>query len=257
MQGQVCVIISTIGDRVERLRLKDVDCLEAALVVHQRASNHAELGLSGVKRYIKVERDGLSASRNIGLMAADSKYAYFMDDDVEFNLLRIKRLTEWMDANNVDVATCCFQFEDGTLPKSYSKTAFKHNLFTAAAVSSIEICVNVNSVRSRGIGFDENFGLGTLSPSGEEYIFITDCIKAGLNVWFCPISIGSHPKVTSGMDFYSTPEKARAKRRMLLRVFGRVGSFFVFIFWMKKLPKVFGSGHVLSFTRHLLFGSSA
>lgn len=204
-------------------------------------------------KYYQVNSRGLAKSRNLAISLASTRYAYIMDDDVVINLSNIIKLSSWMRFNNVDVASCCFQYDDDSLPKNYKKTPFKHNLLSAARVSSIELCINVKSINDRGILFDERFGLGAALPSGEEYIFVTDCIKSGLNVWFYPITVGIHPLYTSGMDFYSTSAKVSAKREMLIRIFGNFGGLFIFIFWLKKLPIVLNKGYFLSFTKNLFF----
>lgn len=204
--------------------------------------------------YIRLDYPGLSKSRNIGLSSVKTKYAYIMDDDVDFDLAKISQLVDWMEVKQVDVATCQFVFENGSLPRNYMTTPFKHTMLSAAKVSSIEICLNVEKLREKGLAFDERFGLGTALPSGEEYIFITDCINAGLNVWFYPVTTGIHPNITSGMDFYTSYKKTLAKREMLKRIFGWKAFLFIVAFWLKKSPSVFKAGYLWPFTKTMLLG---
>lgn len=204
--------------------------------------------------YIRLDYPGLSKSRNVGLHAVKAKYAYIMDDDVDFDLEKINVLVDWMEANEVHVATCEFVFENGSLPRGYSSESFKHSMLSSAKVSSIEICINIERLREKRINFDERFGLGTSLPSGEEYIFITDCIRSGLNVCFYPIVTGVHPNVTSGMDFYTSSDKTLAKREMFKRIFGWKAFLFIFAFWLKKSLSVFKEGYFWAFTKTMLLG---
>ncbi|EHJ93075.1 hypothetical protein KUC_0019 [Vreelandella boliviensis LC1] len=177
-----------------------------------------------------------------------------MDDDVEFDPESIMYLVNWMEENHVDVATCQFEFNNGSYPRNYKKIPFKHNMLSSAKISSIEICLNIEKNREKKIFFDERFGLGTDLPSGEEYIFVTDCIKSDLAVWFYPIVCGVHPNITSGMDFYTSANKTLAKREMLKRIFGRKALVFIFAFWLKKIPIVTRAGFLWPFTKRMILG---
>lgn len=254
------VVTSTSNERIERIS-SDLDCSVVDYIfVHQVYDEFYKnkcfsdmLNISKLK-YLRLDYPGLSKSRNVGLLNVETKYAYIMDDDVLFESDKIKKLVDWMESNRVDIATCQFRFESGSYPKNYNSKPFKHNMLSAAKVSSVEICVSVGRLREKGIRFDERFGLGTDLPSGEEYIFITDCLKAGLNVWFYPVTIGVHPDITSGIDFYTNCRKILAKREMFKRIFGWKSSMFIYAFWLKKLPKVIKTGYFWSFSKTMLLG---
>lgn len=255
------VAISTANNRLKDIQLPASASKCSFLVVHQ-IFNQSSDGVDCSKILARDDVDhhilnyaGLSKSRNFGIAHATTKYLFIMDDDVIFDVERMQALVEWMDSNNIDVATCQHKFESGRFPKNYQSQPFKHNLLSLAKVSSIDICLNVEKVRKLNLGFDERFGLGSDLPSGEEYIFLTDCLKRGLNIWFYPITVGVHPDITSGMDFYTSPAKTLAKREMLIRIFGWKSSLFIFAFWLKKLPHVFKTGYLVSFTKNMLVGS--
>ncbi|SFR49316.1 glycosyltransferase [Thiomicrospira sp. ALE5] len=254
------IIVSTANQRISGLNLKPVHSDVCYVVVHQvYDESYTNEALSDfISRddvtYIRLDYPGLSKSRNVGLSSVKTKYAYIMDDDVDFDLAKMSQLVNWMEVNQVDVATCQFVFENDSLPRSYSDASFKHTMLSAAKVSSIEICANVEKLRENGINFDERFGLGTNLPSGEEYVFMTDCIKAGLHVWFYPVTTGVHPNITSGMDFYTSSHKTLAKREMFKRIFGWKAFLFILAFWLKKSPSVIKAGHFGPFTKTMLLG---
>ncbi len=226
------------------------------MIIHQSShpENHYKYTENPNIQYIKMNEKGLSKSRNAGLINCKSEYAYIMDDDVCFDVLKIEKLVRKMIEDKVAVATCQYKYEDGSYPKKYKRNAYLHNKLTAAKVSSIEICVNLTLLKKYNIRFDEAFGLGTNMPSGEEYIFLTDCLKKGLIVKYYPIVTGIHPNITSGMDFYSDSSKVLAKREMLKRIFGWKSFIFISAFWLKKLPTVVRQGYFITFTRTLIFG---
>ncbi|HAH71451.1 MAG TPA: hypothetical protein DCL74_07200, partial [Succinivibrionaceae bacterium] len=51
------------------------------------------------------------------------------------------------------------------------------------------IAVKLKSVRENGIYFDQCFGGGTEHCHGEDNIFLTDCLKAGLKIYAVPVTL--------------------------------------------------------------------
>lgn len=254
------VVISTSNKKIFNLNIPSEHINVHYVVVHQIYDPDCNGDIpDSIKNrkdvlYKRLNFAGLSASRNFGLLKAKTKYAYLMDDDVNFDIDSMIHLIEIMENERLDVATCKFVLENSKWPKKYPDKSFYHNLFTAAKVSSIEICVNVEAIRNSQVSFDENFGLGSKYPSGEEYIFISDCIKKSLSVCYVPVVTGIHPVLRSGDDFFSSKEKILAKREMIKRIFGYFGFLFLIAFWMKKSVLVFKKGNIVFFTRYLLWG---
>lgn len=239
---------------LEMLNKSNVKC-NALVVVQGDTDGYEELTQNdqSIRVFFTKER-GLSKSRNMALRHCLSKYAYIMDDDVVVNNNAISELIDKMEADSVDLATCKYKCQSGNYPKKYANKEFFHTVFSAAKVASIEMCVKVEAIKEASIKFDERFGLGTSLPSGEEYIFVTDCIKAGLLVKYYPLETGIHPDLTSGLDFYTSRSKVLAKREMLKRVFGKKSFFYILLFWLKKLNITLKAGYAKSFTQVFLFG---
>lgn len=254
------IIISTANQRILGLNLNPAQSDVCYVVVHQvyDASYTNEALPDFISRddvtYIRLDYPGLSKSRNVGLSSVKTKYAYIMDDDVDFDLEKMIQLVNWMEVEQADVGTCQHIYQNGLYPYEYKQNVFKHGKLSLAKVASIDICLNVDSVRRRNINFDERFGLGTTLPSGEEYIFLSDCLNAGLSIKYFPLLTGIHPVLVSGTDFFSSPQKVLAKREMLLRVFGAFGIFYIFAFWLKKINIVYKRGYFWSFTKLMLIG---
>jgi hypothetical protein len=77
-------------------------------------------------------------------------------------------------------------------------------------------------VRARGLRFDEGFGAGAGTESflGEEFVFVADCLKAGLGGRAVPLVVSVHPDTSSGF-LWQGAAAARARAAVLARVFGR------------------------------------
>lgn len=258
----ITIVISTCNNRLSKLKLPDNKAGVCYVIVHQvftdnngfEDNNNNNFVLREDVNYFKVVSQGLSKSRNIGLNQVKTKYAYIMDDDVEFDLDKILILIEYMQVEQVDVGTCQFRYQNGSYPKRYQEQPFMHSVLSVAKVASIEICVKVSMLRKNNILFNECFGLGTALPSGEEYIFLAACLRANLKVKYYPIVTGIHPNETSGLDFFTSTPKVFAKREMLKKIFGWKSVIYIFAFWMKKAPIAYRAGYGLAFTKTMLLG---
>ena len=238
----------------EMLANMNVSC-DAVVVVQGDFEGVDELELENGKAKIFYTKErGLSKSRNLAIAHCTSKYAFIMDDDVVIKSEALDRLVFNAEKDNLDVFTCSFLYENGDNSKAQFNDEFVHNYFTLAKVSSIEIGFKVESVKKNNIFFHESFGLGTDLPSGEEYIFLTDCLKMDLKIKFFPIIIGVHPNITSGMDFYTASSKILAKREMLRHIFKWKSPFFILAFWLKKTPQLIKVGHWARFSKVFLLG---
>ncbi len=94
--------------------------------------------------------------------------------------------------------------------------------------SSIEMTFRYEPVRSAGVRFDESFGIGSrANPSGgEETVFLSDCLKAGLKVLYMPEYIVTHPYESTGKS-----RKTAAKADTMLNVCRRTVGWRSFETW--------------------------
>ena len=101
-------------------------------------------------------------------------------------------------------------------------------------VSSIEITFKLKSIQNANIKFDEEFGLGTEMPTGEESIFLVDAYKKKfLKILYVPIPIVIHPLESSGTE-WNNEKMIKGKGAMFGRMFGKFGYFFNLLFSLKK-----------------------
>lgn len=93
--------------------------------------------------------------------------------------------------------------------------------WNAGRTASHELALRLAPVRAAGVRFDAGFGIGAGTPNflGEEYVFLADCLRAGLSGEHRPLPIAVHAAPSSGA-VWSGPEAARARAAVLARVFG-------------------------------------
>lgn len=211
--------------------------------------------------YVFIRGYGLSKNRNAAIdkfmmLNIDCKYFYISDDDTELCLDGIKESVAFAGANDLDMVVGKIATLDMHDHKhNYKTTSTPLTKLRAARVSSVEMILSRAAVLQHHLRFDEQFGLGAKYPSGEEYIFTTDALRQGCRAEFYPVYLCKHPPVTSGHDFYSSPEKIMAKGAMLKRALGvPLAIPICMLFTIKKYPIYCKHVNIITFYNTLLKG---
>lgn len=158
----------------------------------------------------QIESVGVTKSRNNVMSFADGDIGLFSDDDVTYTHKYIDDLLRYFEKHpHTDVGLFKINTPEGYPEfKNYPEKA-ERILKLGYSVGTIEIAYRINKVRKAGIQFDERFGVGQPVLVGqEESIFVFDCIKEGLHVWFVPIYIVNH-EFMSTIQYLSRYDKRR------------------------------------------------
>jgi len=246
-------LVATYGDRAAGLALPPPRPDLSYVVVHQSPAAPPEALLARPDvTYLTQAGRGLSRSRNAALEAATGEHLFVLDDDVAFDPDAAARVADLAGRHGADVACYYHRFTDGSTtlrphaPRRLTRTRI-------GSVTSIDLSFSRRAVLDAGVRFDTDFGLGARYPSCEEAVFLGACLDAGLRLLRFPVEVCTHAPETSGTDFFSTPERAEVRRRMLQRLFGPAAPLFVAAFWAKKLPLAARAGHAGTFTRAMLW----
>jgi glycosyltransferase involved in cell wall biosynthesis len=244
------ILVATTNDKFLH-RLGGVEC--RAVVINQSNTDDCRnVGMHSVHSY---NERGLSASRNRALAHARADICLITDDDVGFNdgiEQHIVRVFEQYP--EADIVTFQAYTPEGEPFKSnYRDSPFWHNRKSIMRVCSIEIAFRRSSVIGAEVMFDEQFGLGAKFATGEEIIFLNDCLNAGLRVLYYPLPIVTHPKESSGGQLAGNPALIQAKGAMFYRIFGLSGLAVSVLFALRKHAESgFGLFRFISF---MLLGS--
>jgi len=196
--GPLCGKISNIPKDVDILICHQVtrDPHEYTALVQELEERQSNLKV--VQRF----EVGLARSRNWLLHQVSEGVCLISDDDVEYAEGFFERIVEaYRKYPDADIITFQVQTPLGSSYKRYEVQSRRHNLLSAGKVSSIEITFRADSVRRAKVEFDKRFGLGFTYPTGEEYVFLTDCIKAGLRAYYCPFGDNDSPGGKFGKSF--------------------------------------------------------
>lgn len=231
---------STLAERAAGIDLPAPDPNVQVLVVVQGGA--ADIRLDGRSDVTVVHDDGLGAarSRNVVLDRAVGRYVLFADDDATPLPEGVWRAIEVLDA---DPGLAVLQGRaidpSGRPRKRYPRGRTRLNRWNAGKVGTIELLVRREAVVSSGVRFDEGFGAGTDRPLGDEYIFVSDAVRAGLRGEFVPIDLAVHPAGSSGLV---PPSDRDASHRAAVfdRVFGPTAPIARLAFVLRR-PRRFGS----------------
>ncbi|MBP2657830.1 MAG: uncharacterized protein H6Q69_862 [Firmicutes bacterium] len=139
-----------------------------------------------VRMYSNKER-GLSRSRNRAIAASNADICLLCDDDERF-YDNYPTLIE--KAYKVYPKADIIVFRVKQNGKKYMERPTCVGYVQALKISSCQITFKRQSIIEKNIRFNENFGAGTKYSSGEENIFLYECLKKGLKIYYVPFEIG-------------------------------------------------------------------
>ncbi len=262
------VLIATIGERinqVERVLLPPRPGVSYIISWQLSGKNPGALPGSLKRADVTVTElkgRGLSKNRNSALQLAEGDIALLADDDLIYRPEYFEAVKNAFSAPGApDVA--CFKIATpaGELPyKDYADQPYLLNDEERHYISSLEIAFNTAAVKNKNITFDERFGLGSpLFSSGEEAVFIFDCIRAGLTVKYIPEYVAEHPAEsnTKKLSVYSS-ERVFFKGGYDARRYGLKAVPAAFIDTLRLRTKLLGAGKSpFSYLKERLRGAKA
>lgn len=164
------------------------------LIINQQPSNeHFEKSIYkyGKTRMITYIEKGLSKSRNRAIENAQGTICLMADDDLLY-VDNVEKVIMREFERNPEYDILVFQVEGIDKKfKDYPINECKIGYIKSLRVSSVEIAFKVDKIRKSGIRFNELFGTGSKYYSGEENIFLYNCLNKGLKIKYIPIKIAN------------------------------------------------------------------
>ena len=235
---------STLAERVSNIRFPGSDYEYLVLVqnpkgVTYRAPEQATL--------VEVAGKGVAKSRNQAILNTKTDLLIFGDDDVVFHPAELNQAIKKFE-HDPDLALLLLAAKDetGQPRKQYPASDRKLTLFNSARAATYEMMIRVSQVKQLEVKFDERFGAGAELYLGDEYIFISDLIKAGAKCEFSPIFVATHPSDSSG-ELWGTDTDRKARAAVFDRVFGSGAVFVRLAFGLRRLKMLGGFKQLLLF----------
>lgn len=200
-----------------------------ALIINQCDRN--DINEKEKIKMISTTERGLSKSRNLAITNAKGNICLICDDDEilyqNYEKMIIDTYEQYPQADII-----CFKVL--LKNKKYAEKVYRVGFLSALKISSVQMTFKLSSIQKNKIKFDEDFGSGTFMGSGEENIFIYDCLKKGLKVYYIPVVIGE-VKESQSQWFKGFNEDYFYKRGSIIyRLMGYIGVIYCLYFLITK-----------------------
>jgi glycosyltransferase involved in cell wall biosynthesis len=139
--------------------------------------------------YVETKERGLSRSRNMAIQKSDADICILCDNDVEYLPDYENRIMDGFK-RHPDADLIVFYIKRKEKPKPNFPRQKRMGYLSVLKIFSPEIAFKKESIKA--IRFDERFGAGSgCYIMGEENIFLYDCLKKGLKIYYEPVMIAS------------------------------------------------------------------
>lgn len=143
---------------------------------------------------ISLKDKGLSKSRNLAILRSTADICTIADDDMfycdNYETIITSAYKKYPDA---DIIAFYAEDENGRQKNEFLKEG-RLGLIKSMKIASWQITFNRKRIVDSGVHLDEQFGAGTKKFMGEENIFLFDCYRKGLKVYYIPIKIATMNK---------------------------------------------------------------
>lgn len=150
-----------------------------------------------VKLFTLNER-GVGLSRNTALMRADADIIQFADDDMIFSdTYRDDVIREFKSHPEADAILFSLDSLNLNRPLLKIKKFKRVRKIEALKYGCARLAIRREKVIYNNITFSLLFGGGAKYGSGEDTLFLQDCIREGLNIYKSPVKVASVKQETS------------------------------------------------------------
>ena len=135
--------------------------------------------------WLSFKEKGVGLNRNNALMRATEDICLFADDD-EFLLDGYEKTVERSFLDNPAADVIIFNVYGRDRGRNLTKKIKRVGYLNYLRFGAVRIAVRLKSIRENGIFFNLEFGGGTAHSHGEDNLFLSDCLKKGLNIVAVP-----------------------------------------------------------------------
>ena len=203
------VLVSTMNQKNYQSLIDKMNIKGKCIIINQMLDNNVELPkkIDNEKvKFLSYSEKGLSKSRNKAIENADAEICIVADDDMYYEDDVLKKVEKAYETYpDADIIAFDIDNEDKTKRKKILNQG-KVNFTKSMKISSVQITFKRKSILEKHIRFKENFGAGANYDFGEENIFMAECLRKGLKIYYIPQKIA-----TLLMDTESTWNREQTK----------------------------------------------
>ena len=163
----------------------------AVLVNQCDKDGEEELSVNGCTvRVVSQTGRGVGLSRNTALENAREEYVLFSDDDIVYDAGYAEKVTKAFE-ENTDADLLLFNVRVCEERRTYwIESKKKIGRMNCGRYPAYSIAAKREALVRAGVKYSLLFGGGAKFSNGEDSLFLTDCLRAGLKIYAVPVEIG-------------------------------------------------------------------
>lgn len=185
---KVEVLISTMNLNDEKELIERMNVNKYVIINQVENENNIKIQNSNCKVFSYCEK-GLSKSRNRAINESDGDIIVIADDDMKYyEDYEKKIISAYEKYKDADIIAFHVESCDSKRAKKKRKEK-KISFLTSMKIQSVQLTIKRESIVNNNLKFNEKFGAGAKWFMGEENIFLYDCLKKGLKIYYVPNTI--------------------------------------------------------------------
>lgn len=187
------------------------------------------------KKFLSFFEKGLSKSRNKAIINSNADICLISDDDMYYEKnFESTVITAYKKYPNADIIAFVVDNEDVSRRKKILREG-KLNFIQTMKLQSVQITFKRKRILDNNIKFDEQFGAGAKYDWGEENIFLFDCWRKNLKIYYVPLKIATLYKTnSSSWDRSQTKEHYEKQGIIYYRMSKLLYPLFIIQFALRK-----------------------
>ena len=181
----------------------DLNLKTSAIIANQNGKNEfkKKINNNSIIKIISTDTKGVGKNRNLALMFADSDICILSDDDMKYedNYLNIVqeafKLLPEADVIIFNIKTIGDSNE--LIHRRINKKIKKINSLNFMNYGAARIAFKLKAIRNKNIWFSTMFGGGSKYSSGEDTLFLADCLRKKMKIYAYPKFIATVKQETS------------------------------------------------------------
>lgn len=147
---------------------------------------------AGTVRMLSSDTRGIGINRNLALMESDADIVLFADDDIVYNDDALTGVAEaFRQLPDADVILFGMDMtRDGEVYERRRHPLKRLRLHNSLKFGAARMAVRRSALRKHNIWFSTLFGGGCTYGSGEDSLFLRQCLRCGLKVYSHPHVLG-------------------------------------------------------------------
>ena len=187
------VLVSTINQKNKNKIINDLrinDCVIINQLIDGKIKASEDENKSRQK-FFNFQEKGLSKSRNNGIEKCSHDICIIADDDMYYTENYEETiLNAYKRHKDADIIAFVVDNESRKVTRPKYKEG-RIGFIRSMKICSVHLSFKQRTIKDHRIVFDEEFGTGSTYPWGEENIFLFDCLRKKLKMYYVPEKIAT------------------------------------------------------------------